>query len=57
MFDSSSLLSSRQLAAALIEHLNRSSLDCGQEDNTSNMMENDDFPVDVQSVDVERTAF
>ena len=56
MFDSS-LLSSGQLAAALIEHLNRSSLDCGQEENTSSMMENDDFPVEVQAVDVERTAF
>ena len=57
MFDSSSLLSSGQLAAALIEHLNRSSLNCGQEENTSSMMENDDFPVEVQAVDVERTAF
>lgn len=56
MLDSSSLLSSRQLAAALIDHLNRSSLDCGQ-DAASNIIENDDFSVEVQDVDVERTAF
>ena len=56
MFSSSSLLSSGQLAAALIDHLNRSSLDCGQ-DAASNIIENDDFPVEVQAVDVERTAF
>ena len=56
MFSFSTLLSSRQLAAALIGHLNRSSLDCGQ-DAASNIIENDDFPVEVQAVDVERTAF
>ena len=56
IFDSSSLLSSGQLAAALIDHLNRSSLDCGQ-DAVSNIIENDDFPVEVKAVDVERTAF
>ena len=56
MFDSSSLLSSRQLAAALIDHLKRSSLDCGQ-DADSNIIENDDFHVEAQAVDVEKTAF
>ena len=59
MFDSSSLLSSGQLAAALLEHLHRSALECGQDGCAvaSNIIENDDFPVEVQAVGVERTAF
>ena len=59
MFDSSSLLSSAQLAAALLEHLHRSAQECGQDGCAvaSNIIENDDFPVEVQAVGVERTAF
>jgi hypothetical protein len=60
VFDPSSLLSSRQLAAALIEHLNRSSLGCGPVEGCEtggNTIEQDDFPVEVQAVGVERTAF
>ena len=54
MFDSSNtnLLSSGQLAAALIDHLNKYSCDAAH-----NIIENDDFPVEVQAVEVEKTAF
>ena len=54
MFESShsSLLSSGQLAAALIDHLNKYSCDAAH-----NIIENDDFPVEVQALEVEKTAF
>ena len=61
MFDSSSspLLSSDQLAAALIHHLNKSSLHSTKEgcDEANDIIENDDFPVEVQAMEIERTTF
>ena len=61
MFESTSspLLSSDKLAAALIHHLNKSSLHSIKEgcDDANNIIENDDFPVEVQAMEIKRTTF